>query len=145
MMGSVKPIPDGYHTVTPYLTIRGVAELIDFLTQAFQAQEISRHTRADGTVRHAEIRIGDSVVMLGESRDEWTPMPSTIHLYVSDTDATYRRALRAGAISLMEPADQFYGDRMAGVKDPAGNHWWIATHIEDVPAGELAKRAQRHS
>lgn len=96
---------------------------------------------ADGTIMHAEVRIGDSVVMMGESGGEFTPMPASIHLYVEDTDATYKRALRAGATSLREPADQFYGDRSAGVKDLAGNHWWIATHKEDVSPEELEKRA----
>jgi len=81
---------------------------------------------------------------MGEPRGEWKPMPGTIYLYVyvNDTDAVYKRALQAGATSLMEPSDQFYGDRNAGVKDPVGNYWWIATHIEDVPPAELAKRAE---
>ncbi len=139
---AVKPIPDGYHTVTPYLTVQGVPKLIDFLKQAFEAQEIERMTQPDGTIGHAEVRIGDSVVMMGEARDEWKPMPSGIYLYVNDTDAVYKRALQAGATSIMEPADQFYGDRSAGVKDSSGNHWWIATHKEDVPPAELKKRAQ---
>lgn len=121
---AVKPIPDGYHTVTPYLIVQGVAKLIDFLKQAFEAEEIHRTTRPDGTIMHAVVRIGDSVVMMGEFK----PMPGSIYLYVNDTDATYKRALQAGAASMMEPADQFYGDRNAGVKDPVGNHWWIATH-----------------
>jgi len=139
---AVKPIPDGYHAVTPYLTVQGVPKLIDFLKQAFEAQEIERMTQPDGTIGHAEVRIGDSVVMMGEARDEWKPMPSGIYLYVNDTDAVYKRALQAGATSIMEPADQFYGDRSAGVKDSSGNHWWIATHKEDVSPEELKKRAQ---
>ena len=139
---AVKPIPEGYHTVTPYLTVQGAAKLVDFLKQAFGAEEIFRTTGPDGTIRHAEVRIGDSVVMMAEPRGEWKPMPGAIYLYVNDTDAAYKRALQAGATSLMEPADQFYGDRSAGVKDPVGNHWWIATHIEDVPPAELAKREE---
>ena len=139
---AVKPIPDGYHTVTPYLTVQGAAKLIDFLQQAFAAQEIERMMQPDGTIRHAEVRIGDSVVMMAEARSEQAPMPSGIYLYVNDTDAVYKRALQAGATSVMEPADQFYGDRSAGVKDPSGNHWWIATHQEDVPPAELKKRAE---
>lgn len=142
MTRSVKPIPDGFHTVTPYLTVEGADKLLDFLKQAFDAKEVHRLTRPDGMIGHAEVRIGDSVVMMAESRDEWQPMPGTMYLYVSDTDATYRRALQAGATSLMEPADQFYGDRSAGVKDPVGNYWWIATHLEDVPPEELAKREE---
>ena len=139
---AVKAIPEGYHSVTPYLTVQGAATLLDFLKQAFAATELHRMTRPDGTVGHAEVRIGDSVVMLAEARDEWKPMPGAMYLYVHDTDAAYQRALQAGATSLMEPADQFYGDRNAGVKDPVGNHWWIATHKEDVSPEELAKREE---
>ncbi len=139
---AVKPIPDGYHTVTPYLTVQRAAKLIEFLQQAFEAREIERMTQPDGTIRHAEVRIGDSVVMMSESGGEREPMPSAIYLYVNDTDAVYKRALQAGATSLMEPADQFYGDRSAGVKDLSGNYWWIATHKEDVPPEELKKRAE---
>ena len=139
---AVKSIPDGYHTITPYLTVQGVPKLIDFLNQAFAAQEIERVPGPDGTIGHAEVRIGDSVVMMGEARGEWQPMPGAIYLYVNDADAVYQRALQAGAVSMMEPADQFYGDRSAGVKDPSGNLWWIATHKEDVPPEELKKRAE---
>jgi PhnB protein len=141
---SVKPIPDGYHTVTPYLAVSGADRLMAFLSQAFDAQERHRSTRPDGSIWHAEVRIGDSVVMLAEALDPWKPMPSTLYLYVPDTDATYRRALEAGATSLMEPADQFYGDRNAGVKDPTGNLWWIATHKEDVSPDEMARRQKAH-
>jgi len=139
---AVKPIPDGYHTITPYLTVQGVPKLLDFLKQAFAAQEIERMMRPDGTVGHAEVRIGDSVVMMGEAGGEWQPMPGALYLYVNDVDAVYKRALQAGAISTMEPMDQFYGDRSAGVKDPSGNQWWIATHKEDVPPEELKRRAE---
>ena len=139
---AVKAILEGYHSVTPYLTVQGAATLLDFLKQAFAATELHRMTRPDGTVGHAEVRFGDSVVMLAEARDEWQPRPGALYLYVHDTDAAYQRALQAGATSLMEPADQFYGDRNAGVKDPVGNHWWIATHKEDVSPEELAKREE---
>jgi PhnB protein len=139
---AVKPIPDGYHSVTPYLVVQGAGKLIDFLTQAFDAQELFRMPRPDGNIAHAEVRIGDSIVMMGEAMGELKPMPSSIYLYVNDTDAVYKRALQAGATSMMEPADQFYGDRRGGVKDPVGNIWWIATHQEDVPPEELAKRAE---
>jgi PhnB protein len=139
---AVTPIPKGYHTVTPYLVVQGVPKLIDFLKQAFDAQEIMRMPRPDGTIMHAEVRVGDSAVMMGEARGEFKPMPGSLYLYVDDTDATYQRALQAGATSLMEPANQFYGDRHAGVADPVGNHWWIATHIEDVLPEELARRAE---
>jgi PhnB protein len=139
--GAVKPIPDGYHTVTPYLVVHGVPRLIDFLRQAFGATELIRAPRPDGSIMHAEVAIGDSRVMMGEPTAPSPPMPSCVHLYVVDTDALYHLALQAGATSLREPTDQFYGDRMAGVQDPAGNQWWIATHTEDVPPAELARRA----
>lgn len=137
----VRPIPEGYHSVTPYLMVQGVPKLIDFLREAFDARETERMTNPDGTVMHAEVKIGDSVVMMGEAGDEFKAMPGVIHLYVHDMDATYVRALEAGATSLREPADQFYGDRSAGVKDPSGNHWWIVTHIEDVSREEMLRRA----
>ena len=139
---AVKPIPDGHHAVTPYLVVPGVARLIEFLKQAFEAKEMHRSTRPDGTVMHAQVRIGDSVVMMGEPMGEFKAMPGSIYLYVADTDTPYKRALQAGDTSIMGPADRFYGDRKAGVKDPSGNLWWIATHKEDVPLDELAKRAE---
>jgi len=139
---AVKPIPDGYHSVTPYLVVQGAAKLLDFLKQAFAAQELHRPMlRPDGTIMHAEVRVGDSVVMMGEPMGEHTPMPGSLYLYVPDVDAVYKRALQAGATSLTEPADQFYGDRSAGVTDPVGNRWWIATHKEDVAPEEIAQRA----
>ena len=141
---AVKPIPDGYHSVTPYLVVQGVAKLIDFLKQAFDAKEIERMAGPDGSVMHGEVRIGDSVVMLGEAWGESKPIAAALYLYVNDTDVTYRRALQAGATPLREPADQFYGDRSGGVKDPAGNQWWIATRKEDVSPEELARRAETY-
>ena len=141
MAKSVKRIPEGYHTVTPYLMVEGSAKLLDFVRQAFGAKETFRSARPDGTIMHAEVRIGDSIVMMGDPR-EGKPMPGMIHLYVDDTDATYQRALEAGATSIREPEDQFYGDRSAGVEDPVGNHWWLATHIEDVSPEEITRRAQ---
>ncbi|MFN2563679.1 MAG: VOC family protein [Gemmatimonadaceae bacterium] len=139
--GAVRPIPDGYHTVTPYLVVRDAPRLIEFLQQAFGATERMRAPRPDGTVMHAEVEIGDSRVMIADASDSAPPMPACIHLYVVDTDALYHLALQAGATSLREPTNQFYGDRMAGVQDPVGNQWWIATHVEDVPPVELALRA----
>jgi PhnB protein len=139
---AVKAIPDGYHAVTPYLVIKGAAKLIDFLKQAFDAQETFRMPAPDGAIMHAEVKIGDSIVMIGEASEQRKPMPGAIYLYVSDADAVYKRALQAGATSIMEPKDQFYGDRLGEVKDPSGNTWWIATHKEDVPPEELKKRAE---
>jgi uncharacterized glyoxalase superfamily protein PhnB len=139
---AVKPIPDGYHSVTPYLTIPGVAKLLDFLKQAFEAQELHRMPRPDGAIMHAEVRIGDSRLMMGEPMGNAQPMFGSLYLYVHDVDAVYKRALQAGATSTSEPADQFYGDRSAGIKDPVGNQWWIATHKEDVPPEEIVRRAE---
>ena len=138
---TVKPVPDGYHTVTPYLVVRGVTDLIHFLQRAFDAREISRTRLPDGSIMYAEVRIGDSLIMLGEAAENTPPMPAMLHLYLEDTDAAYRRALAAGATSLREPEDQFYGDRTAGVQDAFGNQWWLATHIEDVSAEEIQRRA----
>lgn len=139
---AVKAIPEGYHTVTPYLVAQGAAQLIDFMKEAFAAEEIQCMTLPDGSIMHAEVRIGNSRVMLSEARGEYGPMPTMLHLYVEDMDAVYQRALQAGATSLREPADEFYGDRVGGVKDVSGNQWWIATHIEDVSPEELAKREE---
>src|SRR5437899_11990755 len=139
---AVKPIPEGYHSVTPYLTVEGVSRLIEFTKAAFDAKEMDRITGPDGRIAHAEMRIGDSIVMMGEARAEWRPMPGTLYLYVTDADTTYDRALKAGATSLQAPANQFYGDRHGGVRDPVGNVWWIATHVEDVSPEELQRRAR---
>ncbi len=137
---AVKPIPDGYHSVTPYFTIQGAAKLIDFLKQAFGAEEMVRMPGPGGAIMHAEARVGNSMVMISDAvRD--TPMPGSVFLYVNDVDATYKRALQAGAVSLMEPTDMFWGDRFGRVKDPCGNIWGIATHKEDVPPEEMGKRA----
>jgi PhnB protein len=144
-MTSVNPIPYGYHAVTPYLVVQGAERLIDFLKYAFDAKEIERMTMPDGGIGHAEVRIDDSVVMMGDAREEtWKAMPSSIYLYVTDCDTVYKRALEAGATSLMEPKDQFYGDRSGSVKDPVGNHWFIATHKEDLSKDELDKRAKEY-
>lgn len=141
---AVKPIPEGYHSLTPYLVVQSAPKLMEFLKRAFAAKELNCMKQPDGSVMHAEMKIGDSIVMMGEAGGESKPMPSTICLYVPDADVVYKRALQAGATSVREPADQFYGDRSAGVRDPVGNHWWIHTHIEDVPEAEMAKRAEAY-
>ncbi len=137
---AVQPIPEGYRTVTPYLIVQGAETLIEFLKRGFAAQEIRRTLHPEGCIMNAEVKIGDSMIMLSEARGEIKAMPSMIHLYVENADATYESALRAGGSSIMEPKDEFYGDRAAGVKDPTGNHWWIATHQEDVSSVEIDKR-----
>lgn len=139
---AVKPIPEGFHTVTPYLMVQEASKLIDFLKQAFEAEEIYRQNMPDGTVMHAQLRIGDSMLMMSDATSQHKPMPSMIYLYVEDVDAVYNRALKAGATSLRKPTDEFYGDRSGGVKDQFGNQWRIGTHIEDVPPEEMEKRAE---
>jgi PhnB protein len=135
-----RPIPQDYHSVTPYLAVQGVPKLINFLKQAFDAEERERMTTPDGRVSHAEVKIGDSIVMMGEPTGESKSMPGMIYLYLEDADAAYKRALEAGATSLRAPSDMFYGDRNAAVTDPVGNQWWIATHVEDVPPEEMQRR-----
>jgi uncharacterized glyoxalase superfamily protein PhnB len=122
------------------LVVPGASDLIEFLRQAFGAQEKERHARPDGGIMHAEVRLGDSIVMLGDSSPEFEPTRTSIHLYVDDVDSMYRRALEAGGESLREPEDQFYGDRSAGIKDRFGNQWWLATHVEDVSPEEMQRR-----
>lgn len=140
MPDKAKPIPEGFHTITPFITVHGAANFIEFLKLAFNAEEIHRYTLPEGTVMHADLRIGNSPLMLSEASEENKAMPCMLQLYVNDTDATYKRALEAGATSLREPEDQFYGDRAAGVSDSHGNIWWIATHIEDLTPAEIEER-----
>jgi PhnB protein len=128
MAKSKGPIPEGFHTVTPYLVVPGVARLIKFLKQAFDAEETIRAAREDGSISHAAVRIGDSMVEMGEASGDWKAMPAGLHLYVKNADEVYQRALKAGATSLYEPRDMDYGDLEGGVMDPSGNQWYIATH-----------------
>jgi len=137
---NVQPIPEGSHTITPYLVVEGVPKLIEFLKQAFGAQELGRMARPDGGVMHAEVKVGDSKLMMGEPMGDWKAKPCSLYLYVEDVDAVYQRAIQAGGTSVSEPSDQFYGDRTGGVIDPSGNYWGIATHVEDVSHEEMAKR-----
>jgi len=139
---AVKAKPDGYHTLTPYLVVNGAAGLIDFLKGAFEAEEVIRMDAPQGRIDHAELRIGDSLVMLADAPAARSPTEAMLHVYVEDVDATYQCALAAGGMAEQAPTDQFYGDRTGGVRDPCGNLWWIATHIEDVPPAELKRRAQ---
>lgn len=138
----VKARPDGYHSVTPYLVVDGAARLIDFLQQAFDAVEVERFGAPGNRIGHAELRIGDLLVMLGDARGDYKATQAMLYVYVEDVDATFQRALAAGALSVQEPTDHFYGDRSGGVKDPCGNLWYTATHIEDVPPLELKRRAR---
>ncbi len=143
-MKKVNPIPKGYHTVTPYLVVESAAKLIEFLKNAFDAKEKEQMTRPDGTIGHAEVKICDSIVMMGDAMGDHKTQPGILYLYVKNTDAFYKRALAAGAISVMEPQDMFWGDRNAGVKDSFGNQWWISTHKENVSPKELKKRSEAY-
>jgi PhnB protein len=144
----VKPIPDGYHSVTPYLVVKGAARAIEFYGRAFGAVELFRMAQGDGRIGHAELRVGDSRVMLADefpeigarSPETIGGSPVTLMLYVEDVDATVARAVAAGARLTRSVADQFYGDRNGGVTDPFGHVWFVATHVEDVPAEELERR-----
>lgn len=138
---AVKAVPDGVHTVTPYLLVKGAAKLMTFLEKAFGAREKYKLADETGRIHHAEMWIGDSVVMLSDGSDEWGPTRTNINLAVEDCDAMYKGAMAAGGKSLREPATQFYGDRSAGVEDPFGNHWWMSTHVEDVSPEEIERRA----
>jgi uncharacterized glyoxalase superfamily protein PhnB len=132
--------PEGYQSVIPYLHVNGAAKLIAFMKEVFDAQEIAIYPRPDGTVGHAAVRIGDSVVELADGGQDWPAMPCALQVYVPDTEAAYHRALKAGATSLVEPANQFYGDRTASVRDSFGNNWYIATQVEVVSREEVDKR-----
>jgi len=119
-----------YHTVTPYLIVPNVPRLLEFLAEAFDAKERIRLGRPDGSIMHAEVTIGDSVVMMGEPTEKTGPMPASIFLRVADADAAYCKALQAGATSISEPVDQPHaGERYGGVIDPCGNRWWPAARI----------------
>jgi PhnB protein len=150
MAGKAKPIPEGYHSVTPYLIIKGAANAIDFYKKAFGAKELFRMPRPDGKIAHAEIKIGDSPIMLAdENLDMGARSPQTIGgspvmilLYVEDVDKIFNQAVAAGAKMQRPVENQFYGDRTGGVADPFGHAWYIHTHIEDVPPEEMEKRAK---
>jgi PhnB protein len=149
MASPVKPIPDGYHAVTPYLHVKDAARAIEFYERAFGARLLYRLDQPDGRVGHAELQIGDSRVMLADESPEMgvrSPRtiggtPVTIHLYVPDVDATVARAVAAGATLSRPVADQFYGDRNGGLVDPFGHVWFVATHVEDVEPDEISRRA----
>jgi PhnB protein len=147
---AVKPIPDGYHTVTPYLAVDDAAEAIDYYTKAFGAKERGRMEAPGGKIGHAELEIGDSLVMLSDpfpqastrTPKELGGTSARVFLYVEDVDAVVKQAVDAGATITMEVEDQFWGDRFGTVLDPFGHLWSIATHVEDVPPEEMAERAK---
>ena len=150
MSGKVNPIPQGYHTVTPYLLVPDAAKAIEFYARALGAEECFRMTDPGGGVMHAEIRVGDSVIMLaGESPQATQKTPEALGgttvsllLYVKDVDAAFRRALDAGSTELMPPQNMFWGDRYGKVRDPFGHEWSMATHVEDLTPEQIHKRAR---
>jgi PhnB protein len=146
----VKPIPEGYHTATPYLAVDDAAEALEYYKKAFGAKERGRMEAPDGKIGHAEIQIGDSLVMLSDpfpqaatrTPKELGGTTGSVFLYVEDVDAFVQKAVDAGATVTMEVADQFWGDRFGTITDPFGHTWSVATHIEDVPPEEMAERAK---
>ena len=150
MPQATKPIPNGYHTITPYLRVRGAADAIAFYKKAFGAEEVLRIPGPGGSIAHAEIRIGDSRLMLGEEMKEWKALSpqslggtaSGLHLYVADADAAFARATAAGATVTMPLADMFWGDRYGKVSDPFGHEWSIGQHLEDLAPDEIARRGR---
>ena len=142
MQRKINPVPQGFHTITPYFIVNNADKFIDFIKEAFGAVENHRSVTHEGRIMHAQLKIGDSFIMMGESAGEWKPMPCTIYMYVPDVDSVYDKALKTGGKKLREPANEFYGDRIGGVEDPWGNQWWISTHVEDVSPGEMKKREE---
>lgn len=140
---AVKPVPEGHHTVTPYLLVNNAKKLIEFIKKTFDGTVDYMMKSEDGTIRHSTVKIGDSMVMISGGTEQLHPMPCMLHLYVEDVDSVYKKAIQAGGESLREPEDQFYGDRSAGVQDQWNNQWWIATHIEDVSDEEMKNRLEK--
>ena len=148
---AAKAIPSGHHTVTPYLAVKNGVKALEFYKKAFGATEIYKLIMPDGRLGHAEIRIGDSVLMIsdefpeygGKSPEALGGTPVNIHLYVEDVDAFYKKALAAGAKETKPVKDQFYGDRSGQLEDPFGHLWWVATHQEDVTPDEMQRRAEK--
>jgi PhnB protein len=147
---AVKAVPEGYHTVTPYLICKGAAAAIDFYKKVFGATELLRHDGPDGSIGHAEIKIGDSVIMLADEFAEQKFLspktvggtPVGLMLYVPDADAVFARALAAGATPHQPMEDKFYGDRSGSLLDPFGHMWTVSTHVEDVTPEEMGRRAE---
>ena len=133
-------IPKGFHSVTPFLMVDNVEELITFMENGLGATKVSALHQISGKIMHAQMKIGDSMLLVGDSMGKPT-MPQSLYIYLDDTDSAHLRALEAGAVNIKMPEDQFYGDRNAGVQDKFGNMWWLATHIEDISDEDLQERA----
>jgi PhnB protein len=140
---SVRAVPEGYHTVTPYLVVDDGAGLIDFLKKGFDANVTFVMNRDDdGRIMHSAVSIGDSTVMISDTMENMGPQTGMLYLYLENVDDVFKKAVKAGATSVREPQTEFYGDRAGAVKDKWGNTWWIATHVEDVSQDELEKRSK---
>lgn len=142
---TVNPIPEGYHTLTPILVTVQAQSVIDFLKNAFDAQVRSIHHLPDGAVMHAELQIGNSMLMMSDASEKYPAIKTMLSVYVPNVDEVYKNALAAGGTSLREPTNEFYGDRSCGILDLAGNQWWIATHVEDVSPEEMKKREEEYA
>jgi PhnB protein len=136
----VKTIPEGYHSVTPFLIADDAGRLLDFMVKAFDGKVTSRLNAENGQVMHATVQIGDSLIMVSDAMEGMPPATAMLYLYVEDADAVYEKALKAKATSLREPKDEFYGDRSAGLKDAWGNQWWVATHKENLSPDDIKRR-----
>jgi len=135
---SAQPIPAGYHTLTPYLAVENAGKLVAFLKAAFDA-EVQTCAEHEGVIFNAEVKVGTSMIMIADTRGRHPNNKTAIYMYVTDVDAVYAQAIKAGGKPITPPTDQFYGDRSGGVEDPAGNQWWIATHVKDVAADEVVR------
>jgi PhnB protein len=142
MEKKVNAQPDGYNTVMPYLIVEGADKLADFLIKVFNADEKERLTSSDGKILHSEYKIGDSIVMISEATENYKPNPTMLYVYVDDVDSVYKKALDAGATSVREPYNEYYGDRTCMVTEASSNKWSIATHVENVTMEEMEKRAR---
>ncbi len=139
---SVRPVPQGYGTVTPWIISKDSAKLIEFLDKAFGAKEQpeSRTLNADGSIGHVEVKLGDSILMLFDSHKSWKATPAFLRLYIEDVERTFQQALNTGATAVTKPTELFWGDRVGRVRDPFGNIWWLQTHVTDVSAEAMESR-----
>jgi len=139
---SVRAVPEGYHTVTPYLVVENAQGLLDFIENAFDGSATFVSKSDDGRIMHATVTIGDSIVMVSDTMEQMQPQASMLYLYLEDVDSVFQKALKAKATAIREPQTEFYGDRSGAVKDQWGNMWWIATHVEDVDPEEMERRTK---
>lgn len=140
---SVRAVPEGFHTVTPYLVVENAQELLEFVKNAFDAKQTFRMDRDDGKISHATVSIGDSTIMISDTMEGMQAQTCMLYLYLPDVDTVFKKAVQAKATTVHEPTTEFYGDRAGAVKDQWGNVWWMATHVEDVEQKELERRAEK--